>query len=257
MTRILVLLSLLYAVSASAGLMYDFRIVTSGPTGSTIAGKARIEGSNFRIDFDRGDGLLIRQGMFMIGKSGEEAVMLASTTNKSYSELKLGELAGGLTSMLRQFGVSFAIENPRVRSRGLGDGGVIEGFPTRRSTVNANFDVRRNLIGTKTLNRVQMRTESWSTSRIPGAAASFLPFQGTRTGIPEVDKLLAAQTAAVQGFPLKQVTTVRVVTNGRESTTTSTANIRGVVERKFSAADFAIPNGFKKVESSLGQLFAK
>lgn len=257
MRRLLPFLFFFSASTAAAGLTYDFRIVTSGPTGSTIAGKVRVEGDNFRIDFDNGDGLMIRRGMFMVGKSGQDVIRLANTSNKSYSELKPSELSGGVTAMLRQFGVGFAIGNPRVRSRDFGPGGVIEGYPTRRSRMNANFDVRLNLIGKKSLLRVQMNTESWTTDRIPAGLASFLSLQGSRTGIPEVDKLLEAQAAAVKGFPLRQTTTLRVIQNGGETTTTSTASISGIAQRTFAASDFAIPTGYKKVESALGELFGK
>jgi hypothetical protein len=246
-----------FASTAVAGLTYDFRVVTSGPTGSTVSGNVRVEGENYRIDFNDGDGLMIRRGMSIVGKSGQDLIRVANTNAKTYSEMRPGELTGGMASMLRQFGVTFAIENPRVRSRDFGPAGALAGFPTRRSRINANFEVRLNLIGRKSVIRVQMNTESWTTDRIPGALAAFLPMQGTRTGIPEIDKLLEEQSKSARGFPLKQITTVRVIQEGRESTTTSTATISGISQRQFAVAEFAIPPGFKRVESGLGDLFGE
>lgn len=244
-----------YASTAAAGLTYDFRIVTSGPAGSTIAGNVRVEGDRYRVEFTDGDGLMIRRGMFMVGRSGQEVVLLANTASKSFSEFKPGPLTGGVLSFLQQAGVTFAIENARVRSRDFGPSLTLEGFPTRRSRLNANFDVRMNLIGERSVTRVQMNTESWSTDRLPPALAGFLPLQGTRTGIPEVDKLLEAQAQAIKGFPLKQVTTVRVMQGDRENTTTSTATISAIAQRNFAASAFEIPSGFKKVDPALGGLF--
>ncbi len=73
--------------------------------------------------------------------------------------------------------------------------------------------------------------------RIPADAQ----FKGTR-----IEKLLSAQA---KGFPLKEVTTMRTKpANGRETTTTVTAEVHDVRRVNTTPAMFAIPAGYKRRE---------
>jgi len=88
---------------------------------------------------------------------------------------------------------------------------------------------------------------------LPQDAIHFLQLRALRTGVPEVDKLLAAQPE-VKGFPLRQVTEVRIVTGGREIKSSTTTLVTSVQRKTFKPSELVLPAGYRKVESPLGSM---
>jgi len=72
-----------------------------------------------------------------------------------------------------------------------------------------------------------------------------------RTGIEEVDKILASQAGASSGFPLKQTTTVHIRQNGADTSSTATVIVSGIEKKTIAAAQFAMPAGLTKVDNPL------
>jgi hypothetical protein len=227
MQRLFAVLLLLAAASAPAGVTYRLE-------SPALAGRVIAEGRNFRLELENGTALITSDG----GKT----LTLLDPAKKTFSTMTVADLAGaGMT-----------ISDPKVSTRDLGDGGVLEGYPTRRWSVDIAFDAALEITGEKATTHMNMRIESWRTDRLPEAAASIIASQGTRTGIAAIDKLLDAMTAAnAKGFPLKEVTTIGVkVGNGQETSTTTSLQVHDVRQHVATTpAQFAIPSGYKRARS--------
>ena len=247
-----VAIALLAAVSAFAGLTYDFKSVTGGNADQTIAGSVRAEGPNMRIDFTTGDGTLFTTGSYALSTGGSK-LMVADPAAKTYYELDTDALLGGADALLGQFGgaVKFEVTDPKVHVTSSGAAGTMAGFPAQKSRVDSSYSMVMDAFGQKINIAVEMGTDVWWTDKIPAEAMNFLQMRSFRTGVEAVDKMLAAQTSAVKGFPLKQVTTTKIVMNNNPITTTSTSEVTNVKQGKVEASVFAKPTGLKKIDSPL------
>ena len=99
-----------------------------------------------------------------------------------------------------------------------------------------------------------MHSESWTTDRIDPNAANIFQQQGVRTGIEALDKLIEGQAVAFKGrFPLKQVSTVHIMQNGRDLATTTTATVTNIRQKPLDVATFAAPAGYTRREPSLAR----
>jgi hypothetical protein len=78
--------------------------------------------------------------------------------------------------------------------------------------------------------------------------------RGIRTGIEGVDKLIAAQSATVHGFPLKQVSTIHVSQAGNDMSMTTTSTVTEVVKKNIDASNFAAPAGYTKVDDPITKM---
>ena len=243
-------IALLLAVSASAGITYDFRSVTGGIAEQSIAGSVQAEGSSMRIDFTSGDGMLFTTGSYALSTGGSKLTVIDPSA-KTYYDLDTDALLGGADALLGQFGgaVKFEVKDPKVKVTGGGAGGTIAGFPAQKSRVDSSYAMVIDAFGQKIDIAMEMGTDVWWTDKLPAEAMTFLQMRSFRTGVEAVDKMLAAQTSAVKGFPLKQVTTTKIVMNGNPMTTTATSEVTNVRQGKVDATVFAKPAGLKKVDS--------
>lgn len=198
-----------FAALLLAGIVYQFQ-------GTTGAGRVIADGAKMRIEFTRGDGLLFRDSSVVVSTDGGRTLTLLDPTKKTFVTINVADLAAGAT-----------VGNAKVSARELGAGGTIEGYPTRKWSLDGSYDL--DVAGLPL--HVSVHSESWRTDRIADEAQ----FKGGSV----IEKLLPPQ---VKGFPLKEVTTIRT---GNSSVTSSTA-IHGVRRVNVAPAAFTIPAGYKK-----------
>lgn len=241
--------------SAFAGLAYNFESVTKGLRRSTISGSAQAEGDRFRMNIVRGDGFTFADNSFVISHDSGKTLFVGDPASKTYYQLDFGEASASAASLFKQLGfLNFKISNPKVASRDLGKGEPIAGYPTQHNQVSSSFAMSVGSGPQAMKIGISMSTDSWVTDRIPAALTNVLQKQSIATGIAEVDKLIAAQSANAKGFPLKQVTTFRIEQNGRTNESVTTTMIRNVAQKVFAPADFALPAGYKKTLSPLEKM---
>lgn len=245
-------LAVFAALPAMAGLAYRFESTSSGLAATKIAGTVQAEGRDMRIVLSSGDGTMFKTGAVALTRDGGGTVTVLDPSAKTYYVLALADIAGGgaLLESLRQ-AVDFRIENEKSGVRDAGDGGKVEGFPTRRALVDVAYDIVIDAMGQKMRMQMASTTETWFTTAIGAEYTNFFQQRAFKTGIDALDKVLAAQAAAVKGFPLKQVATVRVRQNGQEITNVTTTTVTGVQRKAFPVTVFAMPAGYRKVESPL------
>ena len=213
-------LLLFVAADAAAGISYRLKSST-GNSGHVIS-----QGMKLRLEMDNGS--------VLITSDGGKTLTILNPAGKTFSTMGAGELIG----------LDVAIANPKTTARDLGDGGVLEGYPTRRWSSETSFDAT---IDTFTIH-MTMRSESWRTERLPEAAATILAGESVRTGIAAIDKLLESMASTkMKGFPLKETTTiVTKAADGEENSVTSTVAVHDVRRVATTPAQFVVPAGYKR-----------
>jgi hypothetical protein len=258
MRRLLLVIAFtIIALPAQSGTAYDFRSATTGIRKMTMSGRIEVEGKNFRMNVAEGDGKLFRDGAMVLSNDGGKTLIVTSPADKTFFEIKLDELLGGAGAMLKSLGdtVKITFDNQKVDVRDAGAGETIEGYATRKSLLDASYDMNINAGGQKMSTRMSMKTESWTTDRIAADAMNWLQTSGVRTGIDGIDKLIEAQSRATKGrFPLKQVTTMTVDRAGQRMVSTTTATVTNISTRPIAANEFAMPAGYRKVPSPLARM---
>lgn len=231
----------LSALSARAGATYELRSETSGAPAMTAL--VSVDGPHLRMDVRSGDAVLFRAGTVVLSDDGGKTLKVIDPKAKTYFVIAADAAFSKAATMFATLGMTF--RNPRVSTRDLGSAGTVAGFPARRTIVNASCDV---VMGERSKSEVTLVAETWSSDRINAAYGNALQSTAAHTGIAALDRMLDA--SAAKRFPLKQVTTLRLMS--MEFVTTSTVtNFR---EAPVAASTFAVPSGLRRVDSPLDRL---
>jgi hypothetical protein len=249
------LAALLFTASAFGGVTYDFRMTTVGAQGMTISGKVAAEGASLRMEVDQGDGRIFKDDSIVISRDGGKTLLVFDPSSKTYFQMALEELTRGAAAALENPIAKVTFDPPKASVHDAGDGGAIEGFPTRKTIVDASIVMRIDAMGQKLASPIVLHSENWGTDKIDPGLRNLFQLGNPRTGIEAFDRMMDAQAAAFAGrFPLKQVTTMRVTQDGRQLVTTTTVTVTRIKQMKIDAGRFADPKGYRKVDSPLEAL---
>jgi len=246
----------LLAQSALAGYRYKVESVTTGMQESKTTGVAEVEGKNLRFDVEHGDGMVFTDSSFVVSSNGGRTLTVADPSSKTYFDISLDQLTGGIATMMQSMGstMKMTVLNPKVNVRDLGAGDKIEGYATQRKAIDASYDMNIEMMGQKIKMSLSMSTESWMTDQIPLDFASFLQTGELHTGVPEIDKLLAAQSKSLTGFPLKQVTNIHINQMGQQIDIKTTTSVSAIEKKTIAASEFVLPSGFTKTDSPIDKM---
>jgi len=244
------------AQSAMAGLSYRIDSTTTGTQERKLSGLVEVEGSKFRMNVDKGDGMVFPDSSYVISTNGGHTLSVVDPAAKTYFEMPLDQLAGGVGAMMQQMGdkVKFTTSDPKVDVKDLGAGETIEGYATRKKSVDTSYDMNVEVMGQKMTISMSMATQSWVTDQLSMNFASFLQTGELRTGMPDIDKIIAAQAKGVTGFPLKQVANVHIQQNGMDMNMTTTTNVSSIQKKTIADSEFVVPAGFTKVDSPIEKM---
>jgi hypothetical protein len=244
-----------FSSTAFAGLTYKVQSTTSGLRNVTVAGSVAIEGTNMRMDVSSGDELLFKPNSVILSNDGGKTMAVLDGASRSYYEVQLDQLLGSSTAALKNLGdmVKLSFNNPRVSVRDAGDGEALEGYPTHKFVLDASYDIDIDAMGQKMTTHLTMNTESWTTEQLSSEFTNFLQMRGLRTGVESLDRLIEAQST-VKGFPLKQISTVRMNQGGNDVTMTTTAQVSNIQRKAIDAAQFAMPSGYTKVDDPITKM---
>jgi hypothetical protein len=244
---------LLATHSAFAGIAYDFRSISSGMTDTTFVGRAEADGKNFRVDVSTGDGRLFKDKSVILSNDGGKTIRVVDRAAKSYYDLEIGQMTKGPASLFGAEGlVKVSALNPNVTVRDEGSGGTIAGFPTRKTAIDSSCDLIVDAGGQKFSMHIKMRTENWTTDRIPAEYTNFLMVNGMRQGVEALDKLMEARGANhLNGFALKQVVVLTISQNGSDAESTTTSTVSGIVTKSVPVTDFQLPAGLTKTDDPI------
>ena len=150
--------------------------------------------------------------------------------------------------------VKIKVANPRVNVKDLGDGEKIEGYATHKRSIDISYDMSIDMGGTTMGMSMSTSTQAWVTDQIPMEAATFLQTGELHTGFDDIDKLIAAQAKGIDGFPLRQITTISMTQNGAKMDAKTTTNVSGIQKKAIPASEFVVPAGFTKTESPMEKM---
>ncbi|HVT44941.1 MAG TPA: DUF4412 domain-containing protein [Thermoanaerobaculia bacterium] len=239
-----------FSSALSAGVTYQFKSVTDGK-GGALDGTAFVEGSRVRLDFRSGDGMVFQKGTIVLSDDGGKTMRILDPKNKTYYEFSLEEMVASLGGIVKGMGGLFKmdISNPDVKVADGGDGGTIEGYPTKKYLVDSSYDMNMTVMGMKRAMKISTRSESWTTDKLAGELMTFVQHRGLRTGIEDLDKLIAAQGAATKGFLLKQVSTTTTTQGGKAATSVTTTTVSNIETAPIPASRFEMPAGYRQGEA--------
>jgi len=247
MRRLIFLAAFAFAAPLFAGVAYRFEVVTTGAQPSTVSGRVEADAKKMRIDVERGDGMLFKDRSVILSLDGGQTMAVLDPAAKSYFVLNLSDFLGAT------LGSSVKFKNPHVTTRDLGNGGTIEGYPTRHAALDAGYDVEVDVMGATASTHMSIHSEMWRTDRLTALVTPF-QMQGLHTGIEALDRLVAAYDEQGKGFPLKEVTTIETKQGRQATRSVSTSTVTHVEQRNIAANDFAIPAGYRQVTSPLRRM---
>lgn len=244
------------APCAFAGLTYKTQSTTTGFRNVTIAGSVAVDGPRLRMDVTKGDNMVFKDNSIVMSTDAGKTMAVFDPSSKTFYDLRLEEILGGANSVLQGLGDLVKIEfaNPRVSVRDAGDGGAIEGYPTRKFVLDASYDMNINAMGQPITSHMSMNTESWTTDKLAPEMTSFLQMRGLRTGVEVIDKLIEAQSSTMRGFPLKQISTLHVSQGGQDMTMVTTATTSDIQQKNVDASQFVTPAGYTKVDDPITKM---
>src|SRR5947207_10088000 len=140
MKRIAAVAFLFVALSAFAGVTYDFRSETTGVQPMSLRGTIATEGPLLRMTVISGDGMMFKSGSVVMSNDGGKHLTVFDSSSKTYYQLPMAELLSGAADAITSnpmLQVTFG--QPKVFTRDAGDGGKLEGYPTRKTVVDASI----------------------------------------------------------------------------------------------------------------------
>ncbi|HSN69159.1 MAG TPA: DUF4412 domain-containing protein [Thermoanaerobaculia bacterium] len=253
---LLALLLLLVAPILRAGVTYDFSMATKGGAAPTLSGTASVDGASSRVELTRGDGFLFKDGAIVLSADGGKTLRVLDPKAKTYYTLSFDDLFATAGALMKSMGsmMRLSISNQKVDVKSAGPGEKIEGYATRKYEIATSYDMKMTVLGSEMASSIAMETAIWATPELDADYAVFLQDKSIRTGIEEIDSLIAAQSQGVKGFPLRQITTMRTTQRGKTVEQTTTMTISKIRTGAVDSAAFAIPKDYTEGKSPLQDL---
>jgi Domain of unknown function (DUF4412) len=239
--------ALAFASQAGAGLTYRTETTTSGVRTRVMIGIVKVESDQSRFDITKSDEKMFETGSVILSSSTSAVVTVLNPAKKTYYVIDFAKVASSVAETQKQLAPLVTIPRPVATVKSEGAGGLVEGFPTKRWLVDASIEMKTAL--DNSAKQITMRSEIWTTEKLPAAAASILD-SSKLPGDPVFDSL-GASRAKMTGFPLKSVTVTKMTFAGSTTTSTSRTSVTGIHNATFPASDFVIPAGYKRVDSPI------
>jgi hypothetical protein len=254
---ILVLAAFIVALPLHAGLIYDFQTVTEeGRSSSALKGTAKIEGTNLRMELSEGDGMIFKNNSVVISEDNGQTMLVLDPKKKEYYRISMEQTFSTLSNLMQSAGGMFdiSIDNQKVDVRDLGAGETIQGYPTKKYVVHAEYDLNMRMMGMRRSTSIKSETETWVTDRIDVGGAAFLQQRAFKTGLEDLDSLIDKHVDAMRGFPLKSVTNMTTTAGRRTNTSKTTMTVTDVRETSIPASEFVVPSDYREIDSPMAGL---
>jgi len=244
---------------ALAGIQYTAVTSTEGPGQSQrTAVEAWIDGPRGKVVFSESGSPGLEAGQYLLTQDGGKTLYLVDPKEKAYAEWDLEAMLQMFGSLLQAMGpiVNFKIENVEVEKLGSESGGTVAGLPTTKTRWRTEYDLTLKVLGMGRKNHVETFQEVWSTGELADPALGLWLRAASPTGFEELDELVSAEAAKLDGFPLKSIavttTTGQKGKRSQESrvTTEVTSLDRSVA---IPASTFEIPEGYTQSQALVPQ----
>jgi hypothetical protein len=238
---------LIAAAYAFAGV--EFVAQTRSEGGGDVTVHAFVSGSRAKVIFVESEVDLYATGDYMLSPDEGRTLYVISPSTRTYTRFDvqammtgMGGLVQGMRGMMK---VSF--ESPKVEKLLEDNGGLIVGLPTRHYRYRTSYTVSISMVGAHKVSTV-MEEDIWATEQLVDPALKvWLKQDPPTTGDEQVDKMIRAEMAKVQGFPLKRVTVTSTVDSSGEHKSRSEMDVLEVKQVEVPDTEFAMPKGYREV----------
>ncbi len=259
MRRIVLAVIMLAAGLAQAGTSY--KAVTTVEEGGKSAREvsaveAVFDGARARMTFTQSDRPGAESGSYLLTRDGGQTVYMVNPAEKQYMEWDMGQVAGMAGSAVAAMGglVNMTVTDHEVKKTLDEKGPELLGLPTRHLTFVTRYTMQMSVFGFKQTTSVVSEQELWVTEKIDAAAMALWAKATTfKTGLEDLDKLIAGEMDKVKGFPLKSVTVMETTDQkGRRQSSTTVMEVTELKSAAAPAALFEIPAGYTRATLDAG-----
>lgn len=255
MKRLVGVLAIAFAaVPLFGAIEYDFVQKLTRNDGVTpssdLTGRATIDGARSRVDFLAGN--LYPPGTYVVSTDASRRLFFVDPVNKWFTEVSTTGVASALAA------TQVKITNQKSESAVHPDKTKIAGIETTHYHLSLSFDISVTKGGVVQKQRAQIEIDSWTTPQFSNAHQSLVA-DSMRTGVADIDRVLAEEASKIQGFPLRRVVTVRMTSDmpkrskleiPSERTTTRETLITSIRETAPEASIFVVPATYRRAEAA-------
>lgn len=253
MKRLLTTVALvLFAVPSFAAIQYEFLQKNTSddevqPT-TELTARAFVDGGRSRVEFMAGN--VYPPGTYMIATDGARRMFFVDPVKQWYSEVNTAGLATALATS------NIKIENLKTNLQELPDTATIAGIEARHRRMTMAYDMTLTVKDIPLKQHIRTEIDSWTTDRFGTLGQNYLS-SGFHTGNPELDQIIDAETSKVDGFPLRQVVTIRTsydlpIRSNLKTPTTRTITretwVTRISEMQPQPGLFAVPATYRRAE---------
>jgi hypothetical protein len=254
--RVLGVLLLFAVQTASAAIQYEFRqTVTSDAEGAApidCSGSAVIDGERSRVEF--GNCNAYPPGSFVLTTNGSRTLTFVDPSKKIFADVNAAAVATALGS------TKITIANKKINTTEMPDHPNIAGVPTSHYRITLDYDITVTFGTIPLTQTIHTMIDRWTTQTFGDVADTFLSAGGVKTGNPDLDDLITAESSKERGFPLKQIIRTTAINNraqtvkselvlSRSTTITRELSLTSVQPvAKVADTMFNVPASFKRAD---------
>lgn len=202
-----VMLLVITAPSASAGIQYEFRQTTSSDLESIPAtdcvGRAIIDGDRSRVEFLSGNAY--PAGTYIIATNGSRSMTFIDPSRKSFVEVNAASVATSIGAR------KITIANKKIDVTKMPDQPTVAGIPTEHYRLIMSYDITVAFGNLPLTQTVKTTIDKWTTSAFGDIGDTFLASGALHTGNPDLDDLISAENSNIKGFALRQIVNVTTI----------------------------------------------
>jgi hypothetical protein len=235
------------AITASAGV--EFVAQTKSDGGGDVTVHAYVSGVRAKVVFVESQAEAYAVGDYMLSPDEGKTLYLVSPATRTYTKYDVQSMMAGMGGMVQGIRglMKVNFEFPKIEKLLEEDGGLVAGLPTRHYRYRTSYMVSMHITGAKKASTV-IEEDIWTTDKLVDPALKvWLKQEPPSTGDEQVDKMIRAEMAKIQGFPLKRVTVTHTEDAQGEHTTRSEMDVLRVKTVVVPPTAFAIPRGYREV----------
>lgn len=202
-----VMLLVITAPSALAGIQYEFRQTTSSDLESIPAtdcvGRAIIDGDRSRVEFLSGNAY--PAGTYIIATNGSRSMTFIDPSRKSFVEVNAASVASSIGAR------KITIANKKIDVTKMPDQPTVAGIPTEHYRLIMSYDITVAFGNLPLTQTVKTTIDKWTTSAFGDIGDTFLASGALHTGNPDLDDLISAENSNIKGFALRQIVNVTTI----------------------------------------------
>jgi hypothetical protein len=185
---------------ANAAIQYDFRQTRHSQLESMpsveFSGHAVIDGDRSRVEFLGGS--TYSPGSYIITTNGARNMLFVDPAKRSYVEVNAGNVASAIGAN------NITVANFKAESKQLDDHPIVAAHKTDHWRLQTSYDITLTIGSIPIKQSVTTVIDKWVTGDFDDVTADYLAGGSIRTGNPDLDQLIDAETTKIPGFALHQ-----------------------------------------------------